>query len=955
METQIITSKKSQQVLDVFKEILPEGEKLQRVYYSIKVTPPGKGLWEKHKDQIETLLGEKFPNILIDLYANPEEHQIKRNYNNQDPFLIKEIAIYLTGVYLKENPSEYIATKILERLEKLLKNTPSTKEKILAKHQDIRPTPEDFVKILTNNLHYESIAQGLKNIFSGEYNKILDIENHHHPDDIASNNILLHGCNEDFSRLLVNLYHSEKFDYDWFKSCSLIFPSFVKKYWDPINKNSYRCTQDVEKYNLTEDLLDTYSKHYQRLLVQLRPNLKNSSSITEAYSTFSRFHKEGSSEILQGLKLLESLDRTAKNLKVESEGIDTCIVNMLHIYDYAEGEGETLLASQLKEFKEKTLLLAYPYAGKARRPILKALQWEDILTLHDNLFHLSGASPDTSEDPGDIHTSESTTEGVIDRKKYLKRLGSPDPSRLIKFTSAIRGSNMRGETILLIINALLGLDREKIEKTLKKHGQVAIKAYGLLPLEGKNELKQRYLKFKEMTKEAAKYGQERCANTRAAVICGMKNLAQTAGFSDEVRMGWAMEAGIASDMLPFNEKYAVLDWEVSLHLEGIAVKINVHRGQKLLKSVPPKIRKSDIYQQMRECQEQVKRQASTFKKTLESMMCDAELIESDELNTLAKLPVARQLLSQLILMDKHGRFGIFSNTTKAIIGLKGEITPIQGPLTIAHVYSLFDSGVLSDWQRHIVDKKIVQPFKQVFRELYIVSPAEIEAGKNSRRFFGHTVIGSIMSKLLQSRSWNQHGGDEVTIYKQFTQKNILGYLDIPEARYYLSHNDKLPLQEIWFSKDGNKVPLNSVDPIVFSEFMRDIDLIVSVARAEGSESYWSKETTERRTELIASLVQTAGLNQVRCEGHYAYIQGSLAKYRIHLGSGVIHIQPGNYLCIVPGKAKQEDLYLPFSDADIRMAEIVSKIFLLIADDKIEDEQILRQIQASMKERTVNVE
>lgn len=83
-----------------------------------------------------------------------------------------------------------------------------------------------------------------------------------------------------------------------------------------------------------------------------------------------------------------------------------------------------------------------------------------------------------------------------------------------------------------------------------------------------------------------------------------------------------------------------------------------------------------------------------------------------------------------------------------------------------------------------------------------------------------------------------------------------------------------------------------------------------------------------------------------CEGHFAYIEGKLASYKIHLGSGVIHIQPGNYLCIVPKMELNEQVYLPFADTDLRTSEIVSKIFLLLNDDKITDKSILSQIKMS---------
>ncbi len=73
------------------------------------------------------------------------------------------------------------------------------------------------------------------------------------------------------------------------------------------------------------------------------------------------------------------------------------------------------------------------------------------------------------------------------------------------------------------------------------------------------------------------------------------------------------------------------------------------------------------------------------------------------------------------------------------------------------------------------------------------------------------------------------------------------------------------------------------------------------------------------------------------------MQGKLARYRVHLGSAVIHIEPGNYLCIVPDRwGKTHDkLFLPFADEHDSK---ISEILLLLADDRIKDESILRQIR-----------
>ncbi len=135
-------------------------------------------------------------------------------------------------------------------------------------------------------------------------------------------------------------------------------------------------------------------------------------------------------------------------------------------------------------------------------------------------------------------------------------------------------------------------------------------------------------------------------------------------------------------------------------------------------------------------------------------------------------------------------------------------------------------------------------------------------------------------------------------------------------------------------------------PVVFSEVMRDADLVASVAQKD-AEALISEQTFQRRTELVQMLLEDLGVSDVGVEGHFAHVQGKLAKYRVHLGSAVIHIEPGNYLCVVPerwGKT-HEKVFLPFADADDpKLSEVISKILLLVNDDKIKDKNILNQIQ-----------
>ena len=74
------------------------------------------------------------------------------------------------------------------------------------------------------------------------------------------------------------------------------------------------------------------------------------------------------------------------------------------------------------------------------------------------------------------------------------------------------------------------------------------------------------------------------------------------------------------------------------------------------------------------------------------------------------------------------------------------------------------------------------------------------------------------------------------------------------------------------------------------------------------------------------------------------MRGGLHEYRVHLGSGNVHIEPeGRYLCIVPARRRMEELYVPFEEGDLKTAEILSKVLLLASDHKIEDPTILRQL------------
>ena len=158
--------------------------------------------------------------------------------------------------------------------------------------------------------------------------------------------------------------------------------------------------------------------------------------------------------------------------------------------------------------------------------------------------------------------------------------------------------------------------------------------------------------------------------------------------------------------------------------------------------------------------------------------------------------------------------------------------------------------------------------------------------------------------------------------------------------------------------------LADVPPVVFSEVMRDIDLLVGVTSI-GSDPTWNAEpgqphaeywhrfaeaelstAAENRRSVLETLLSKLTIkDRCRLDGRYLMVRGESNQYRIHLGSGNVIMEPGSrYLCIVrgPGDAAAS-VALPF-EGDPTLAVILSKAFLLANDKAIRDETILRQIR-----------
>lgn len=279
------------------------------------------------------------------------------------------------------------------------------------------------------------------------------------------------------------------------------------------------------------------------------------------------------------------------------------------------------------------------------------------------------------------------------------------------------------------------------------------------------------------------------------------------------------------------------------------------------------------------------------------------------------------------------------------------------------------------WRARLETLEIVQPTKQAYREVYLLTDAERQTNVYSNRMAAHILKQHQASTLMAARGWRYQlmgayddGLDDQWAHKRFATSD-LGAEYLIRTTFDQDWNDAgiynfIGTDQVRFVRAGAPVALETVPPRLFSETMRDADLFVGVASVGNdplwvdqgptpeARDYWQSYAfgaldgfAQTRKDVLETLVPRLKIRDVaRIDGKFLIVTGKLNTYKIHLGSANIMMSPGDrYLCIVPGAVEKRPLALPF-EGDTRLSVILSKALMLAEDDKITAGDIVSQLK-----------
>ncbi|WP_462422987.1 DUF5724 domain-containing protein [Fusobacterium pseudoperiodonticum] len=733
---------------------------------------------------------------------------------------------------------------------------------------------------------------------------------------------------------------------------------FMDNYRNILAKKEDKRIATLNQFMLNEALKIIYDEGRKIVDYVVQNELKRGDSPTIYSKALNRIYRiEGIDYLVQTLQALgkETLDRTSYYYGSGYDSKKGVLSHLLKVCYPSEKDNSKELAKKLKgtDITEQRLIEVAMYASQWLEIIETYLGWKGLAS---GCYYFQAHMSDIDRNKEGLIAKytpisiDDLMEGAFDIdwfKSAYKELGDKRFEMLYDSAKYISdgAKHSRARMFADAVNGKLNL-KETEKKIEDKRNKDLVASYSLIPLlkDKQKDALHRYQFLQKFLKESKKFGAQRRASEAKAVSISLENLSRNMGYSDVTRLIWNMETALINEMKEYFVPKKLDDVDVYIKIDDLGQsEIIYEKAGKELKSLPTKLKKDKYIEDIKEVHKNLKEQYRRSRKMLEEAMEDATEFYGYEIENLMTNPVIAPILKSLVF--KMGNdLGYYVDKKLKSVNKKSVAVKDDSLLKIAHCFDLFESGDWASYQKDIFDRELKQPFKQVFRELYVKTVDEKGRDK-SLRYAGHQVQPTKTVALLKTRRWIIDGQEGLE--KVYYKENIIAKI-FALADWFSPADIEAPtLEEVQFfdRKTFKPILIDDVPDLIFTEVMRDIDLVVSVAHIGDVDPEASHSTIEMRKAIVEFNCKLFKLKNVKFSENHVLIKGERAEYSIHLGSGLVHQKAGSAINVLPVHSQHRGrVFLPFIDDDPKTAEIMAKVILFAQDEKIKDVFILEQIK-----------
>ena len=732
---------------------------------------------------------------------------------------------------------------------------------------------------------------------------------------------------------------------------------FMNNYRNILAKKEDKRIATLNQFMLNDALKVIYDEGRKIVDYVVQNELKRGDSPTIYSKSLHKIYRiEGIDYLVQILQALgkETLDRTSYYWGGD-DSKKAVLSHLLKVCYPTEKDNSKELAKKLKgaDITEQRLVEVAMYASQWLEIIESYLGWKGLVS---GCYYFQAHMSDVDKNKEGLIAKytpisiDDLRDGAFDIdwfKSAYKELGEKKFEMLYDSAKYISdgAKHSRARMFADAVNGKLNL-KETEKKIEDKRNKDLVASYSLIPLlkDKQKDALHRYQFLQKFLKDSKQFGAQRRASEAKAVNISLENLSRNMGYSDVTRLIWNMETALINEMKEYFVPKKLDDVDVYIKIDELGQsEIIYEKAGKELKSLPTKLKKDKYIEDIKEVHKNLKEQYRRSRKMLEEAMEDATEFYGYEIENLMTNPVIAPILKSLVF--KMGNdLGYYEDKKLKSAKKKSVAVKDDSLLKIAHCFDLFESGDWASYQKDIFDRELKQPFKQVFRELYVKTVDEKGRDK-SLRYAGHQVQPAKTVALLKTRRWIIDGQEGLE--KVYYKENIIAKIYALADWFSPADIEAPTLEEVQFfdRKTFKPILIDNVPDLVFTEVMRDIDLVVSVAHIGDVDPEASHSTIEMRKAIIEFNCKLFKLKNVTFTENHALIKGERAEYSIHLGSGLVHQKAGSAINVLPVHSQHRGrVFLPFIDDDPKTAEIMAKVILFAQDEKIKDVFILEQIK-----------